>query len=414
MFCSAWASHGEAEAAAVRAAEQVVRKLASRSADLVFVFLSSNLIHEAEVALAAIRSRLNPGALVGVSSSTTICDDLEFEVEPAITILAAHLPGCRVHVFTDRDLPPVPEIIDASIGGMKRAMYPGGDEVATVFFVDPFSVPLHRLLPAMNAARPRPDTKVIGGMASGGSSPGQCVVFTGREVRRHGLVGVSIAGNIKADTIVSQGCRPVGQTMVITKAKGNVILELGGRPALQAVQDMLETLGESDRTAAAGGLMIGRAVSEYRERFGRGDFLIRKVLGVEHGSNAVAVSDLVRVGQTVQLHISDPKTAEEDLAMLLDGQRLQDPPTGVLLVSCNGRGRSFFGKPNADASKISRAFTEQASAEQRAKGGVAIDPQNKALPLAGFHAAGEIGPMAGQTHIHALAVCAMLFRPRGN
>lgn len=413
VFWSAWASHSEAGAAAVRASEQLVRHFAGRSVDLAFVFISSQLVPAAEVALSAIRDRLRPRELIGVSAAAAVCNALEFEGEPAITILAAHLPGCQIHTFTDRDLPPVPES-PVDLSEMRRAVFPRGDESLSVLFVDPFSVPLHRLLPAINAAKPGKDTTIVGGMASGGASPGQCVVLTSTEVRRHGMVGVSISGNLRADALVSQGCRPLGQPMVITKAKGNVILELGGRPALQAVQDMIDTFSEVDRKAIAGGLMIGRAVSEYRDRFGRGDFLIRKVLGVEPNTNALAISDLVKVGQTVQLHICDPKTADDDLAMLLDVQRLNDPPAGVLLVTCSGRGRAFFGRPNADAGRISRAFTPSQAAEQLAKGGVEIDPQSATVPLAGFLAAGEIGPMAGQSHIHAQTVCAMLFRARDN
>lgn len=413
QFWSAWASHLEAETAAVRAAEQVVRRAAGATIDLAFVFVSAPLAPATEVAVAAIHDRLRPGALIGVSTAAVISDGIEFEGEPAISILAASLPGCRIRTFTDRDVPAVPDPLDgATVDAVRQAVFPDGCEAVAILFVDPFSVPMHRLLPAFNAARPTSETVIVGGMASGGEAPGQCAVVCGDKVRRHGLVGVSLSGPISAHAIVSQGCRPIGQPMVITKAKGNVILGLGGRPALEVVRETIDLLDESDAAAARAGLMIGRVVSEYRERFGRDDFLIRNVLGAEETTNAIAVSDLVRVGQTVQLHVRDPRTAKEDLALLLDAQQLHETPLAGVLVTCERRGSGFFGISNHDASKVARAFAAGVSAERRAKGGVEIDPQEPVLPVAGFYASSELGPIAGNAQMHSQTACLLLFRSR--
>ena len=50
--------------------------------------------------------------------------------------------------------------------------------------------------------------------------------------------------------------------------------------------------------------------------------LRRPLLGVEEQHNAIAVNELVKVGQTVRLHLRDARTADEDLGMLLDAQQL--------------------------------------------------------------------------------------------
>jgi len=415
QFWSAWVCHLEAETAAVRAAEQVVRRAAGTPIDVVFVFVSAPLAPASEVAIAAIHDRLHPKALIGVSTAAVISDGIEFEREPAVSILAASLPGCLIHTFSDRDVPAVPEPLDqATIDELRRAVFPQGREAVAMLLVDPYSVPMHRLLPAFNAARPNAETLIVGGMASGGDAPGQCAVYHAGQVRRHGFVGVSIAGPITAHAIVSQGCRPIGQPMVITKAKGNVILGLGGLPALDVVRETIDSLSESDAAAARTGLMIGRVVSEYRDRFGRDDFLIRNLLGAEETTSAIAVSDLVRVGQTVQFHIRDPRTAKEDLALLLDAQQLHAAPLGGVLVTCERRGSGFFGTPNHDAAKVARAFASTVSAERRAKGGVEIDPQEPTIPIAGFYASSEIGPIAGAAQMHSQTACLLLFRPKSD
>ena len=101
----------------------------------------------------------------------------------------------------------------------------------------------------------------------------------------------------------------------MTRSEHNVIYELGGKPALerlvsQARSDLTED--EID-TLASGGLQLGRVIDEHREEFASGDFLIRGVLGTDRRSGAVVVGDVVPVGVTVQFHLRDPATADEDL-----------------------------------------------------------------------------------------------------
>jgi small ligand-binding sensory domain FIST len=105
-------------------------------------------------------------------------------------------------------------------------------------------------------------------------------------------------------------------------------------------------------------------------------------MGVEPTEGYVAVGDVVRPGQTVQFHIRDAETARGELRSLLAKvPRSPDAPTsGALLFTCNGRGTRLFSQPNHDAAAIQDALGE--------------------IPLAGFFAAGEIGPIGGQNFLH--------------
>src|SRR6185436_1953564 len=164
----------------------------------------------------------------------------------------------------------------------------------TMLLADPFSVPLVNLIPALNRARVRKRGSgaaagggtIFGGMASASSKPGGNALVLNDRVLRSGGVGLSLKGKIHVDTVVSQGCRPFGPTMVVTKAKGNMIFELGGKPSIDAVQEAVETLGEQYRQALAGGLFVGRVIDEYKGRFGRNDFLISNVIGVDPNRGA--------------------------------------------------------------------------------------------------------------------------------
>jgi small ligand-binding sensory domain FIST len=190
------------------------------------------------------------------------------------------------------------------------------------------------------------------------------------------------------ETVVSQGCRPFGQPVVVTRSERNVILELAGTPALERlVAQAHGALTEDEVTLLEmGGLQIGRVIDEHRASFGRGDFLLRSVLGADRRNGAIAVGDVMPVGTTVQFHLRDARTADEDLRVLLKGHQAD----GALVFTCNGRGSRLFDEPHHDV----RVLTDL------------LGP----VPVAGFFAAGEIGPVGGKNFVHGFTASLALLR----
>ena len=223
-------------------------------------------------------------------------------------------------------------------------------------------------------------------------------------------MGVSFAGDVRIDTVVSQGCTPIGPTLLVTKSRGNLVFELGGRRAVDVAREVVRELDEDTKSKLDGGLLLGRAASEYRERFGRGDFLIRSVLGADETHGFLAIGDAVPAGRTVQFHLRDRSTAAEDLQLLLDGQSLHGPPAGVLAFSCTGRGRRLFGTIGQDSRSVQRAFRRPEAGVDLAKPGEATGDGDDAVPLAGLFAAGEIGPVDGRPFLHGHTASLALFR----
>jgi small ligand-binding sensory domain FIST len=180
--------------------------------------------------------------------------------------------------------------------------------------------------------------------------------------------------------------------MVITRAQENLILELGGLPPLAQLQQLWPTLSpEEQQLVRQQGLHIGRVLNEYQGEFQRGDFLVRNVMGFDRESGALAIADRVRVGQTVQFHVRDAETADEDLHALLqlDLSAHARRPSAALLFSCNGRGTRLFDRPHHDAGAV------------RAEAGD--------IPVAGFFAQGELGPVGRQNFIHGFTASLALF-----
>ena len=158
------------------------------------------------------------------------------------------------------------------------------------------------------------------------------------------------------------------------------------------MQATLDELGADGGRQAARALQVGIAFDEQRERLDQGDFLIRGIIGADQRSGGVAISDLVEEGQTVQFHLRDSKAASEELNLMLAKDQIEFPnktPKGALIFSCNGRGRRFFAEPHHDVRAL----------QKRAEG----------MPIAGFFAAGEIGPVGGKNFIHGYTASVALF-----
>jgi small ligand-binding sensory domain FIST len=415
-----------AEAAGEEAAEQALAGLAARGAggahsrvELGLVFLSPAFAPVAERVLAGLRRRLGGALLVGVSGGGTIAGAEEDEHGASVSVLAASWPGLRVTPFAGEDLPlalglgrdGLPEQAEEALGGddldhLGTALGFGAEHRGTLIFADPFTTHAERLLSAVGSAWGRAAARgggaadgaseawrgrserapIIGGLASASTRPRGNALILGDTVRRKGLVGVSLSGPIRVDALVSQGCRAFGPNLVITRGQGQLIEQLGGRPALEVLHEAVEALGPGDRALLGKGLFLGRVVNEYKDRFGRDDYLIRPVVGVMKDDRALAVGEHVRVGQTVRFHLRDARTAAEDLGMLMDGQGVWDAPVGGVLVTCNARGSKLFDEPSHDARAVSRLFETRASepGEQMAKGGRAVQaPGGAGGPVGG-------------------------------
>lgn len=92
------------------------------------------------------------------------------------------------------------------------------------------------------------------------------------------IVGISLSGSV-GHVAVAQGCRPVGMTYEVTKADGNFIEELDGRPALDVLGEFSEGLDEQDKqTIQTYGIMVGLATPGGND-VNVGDYLIRQILG---------------------------------------------------------------------------------------------------------------------------------------
>ena len=374
-YASAVSENVDGVAAAAEVAETVVSRIGI-GPDLATVFFTGAHASSAQEMASAVRDRLLPTVLMGASAVSVVANDRELESTPAVSLWAGNVGTARAARFTaHRDADGM------SIEG------PGHDDLAdahTLILVpDPFTFPVHVLVEEL--AEDHPDLQIIGGMASAAGRPGDNRLFLDSETFDSGAVGVLLSGPTSVTAVVSQGCRPIGRPLVVTKAERNVIHELAGRPAYEQLAELIGSLTREDRALAARGLHIGRVIDERKPEFERGDFLIRGVMAAEPDEGTVTIGDVVPVGTAIQFQVRDAVSADEDLRELLAGRAAD----AALLFTCNGRGSHMFGAPDHDAALVSENLS--------------------GVPVSGMFCAGEVGPVADRNFLHGYTASLALF-----
>jgi small ligand-binding sensory domain FIST len=353
------------------------------------LFQSGHDAEDLQKAAYRLRARLGVQSMIGCTAESTIATGREVERERSLAVWLAELPGVTIepfHLSLQQTGP-----AEAQLVGLPSGLAVPGHP-SLVLLADPFSFPVDAFLKTLGERHP--DLPVIGGMASGAMAPGASGLVVNGDYHSEGAVGVLLDGSIEIRTVVSQGCRPFGRRHIVTQLEGNAILTLGSRPAYECLQEAFSELNEEDQQIFQTGPLLGQAMSELKDSFGRGDFLVRGILGADSKAGSLMVGDRLRRGQTVQFHVRDAGSASEDLSLLLQQEqgRLGDRrPVGGLLFTCNGRGTRLFNEESHDVGAVRKEMGQD-------------------MPLAGFFAAGEIGPVGGTNFVHGYtASLALLF-----
>lgn len=354
------------------------------SPDVAVLFTSGAHSRAAAEIAAAVTELATPAAFVGTSACSVAAGEREIEEETAIVLWAGMLgagggPRARAVRLNGQADPAADD--DALSAAFDGVVAPHGHSM--ILLADPFSYPVDAAL-AHWASR-WPEVSVLGGLSSGAPMPGGNTVIVDGGVHRDGAAALVLGGSATVTHVVSQGCRPIGQPYIITEAEGNVVRSLGGLPPFERLQRTFATLDPSEQRLVQRGLHIGRVTDERKIEFDRGDFLIRGVLGADRSTGSIAIGDEAPVGATVQFHVRDAVTADEDLRAALDQSSAAQ---GALLFTCNGRGTHLFETPHHDAAVLA----EHASPE-----------------VGGMFCAGEIGPVGKRSYVHGFTASIALF-----
>jgi small ligand-binding sensory domain FIST len=370
--------------AAEAAAAAALAPLAGRRPDLACVFVCGSDADAAAAAGERAAAATGAESTIGCTAPGVIGSGRAAESTSAVAVWCAVLPDVHVRTF---HLEVMPAEAGMAVVGLPE-LHP--DDVVGILLADPWSFPVDGFIERSNDALA--GLPIVGGLASGLRGRGSTRLFLDGNALDRGAVGVFLGGPVGARAFVSQGCRPIGPAMTVTASDGNVILELAGSSAIGKLEEILSGLDADAQALATTGLQIGVAMDEYADEHGRGDFLVRGIAGADDERRGLVVGELVAVGRTVQFQLRDAATADDDLRHEL--RRFRDSASldtveGALLFSCNGRGAQMFADANHDVALV--------------REGLAVSG------VAGFFAAGEIGPVAGRNHVHGLTASVLAF-----
>jgi len=328
---------------------------------------------------------------VGVAAN-----NVEYFDEPAMAVMLCDLPGDQYRVFS-------------GVAPMSQ----GFEAYSALVHADPATPDLGELVQEM-AARTSSGylfgglsasrTRTVQFAASGdGNMRGQ---GGARGVFSGGLSGVAFGPGVHLVSRVTQGCRPVSAFRTVSESEQNLVIRIGGEPALdvllreldvslerpqEALTAIRQTLvGLVDTGDADGGQAMGRAGS-----FGN-DVIVRHIIGLDPARRGIAIaqpvsdgmqlafcqrnvqaarSDLVRICAEVREELEPLELSMETATALAasEAEASAHPARGIagaVYVSCSGRGGPHFGGPSAELQIVRRALGD--------------------VPLVGFFAGGEI------------------------
>jgi len=389
-FAESLSTEGVSNRAVEEVCTRTLRDLDGAEPDLGFLFFSPHHAGEIEQIVATVRERTGVRHLFGCTGESIIGSGREIERLPGLSLWLSSLPGLDVRPF-HVECQQTPDGFCFPTEPEPDGLFDEPGENASILLLgEPFSMPVDLYLRRFN--EDHPGLPIVGGMASGATQPGGNRLVLDGEVHSSGAIGVIISGPYRLSTVVSQGCRPVGKPYVVTECDRNTILKLGGQPAVEALQEMYGGLSPEDRQLFQSAPHAGVVMNERQDEFGPGDFLIRNVVGLDPNRGSVFVSDYLRRGQTIQFHVRDGEAASADLAALLEKRNVESDgrkPHGGLVFSCNGRGTRLFASPDHDILAVREAVGE--------------------IPMSGFFAQGEVGPVGKRNHLHGFTTCVALF-----
>ena len=380
-FASALSRHPVTSQATGEVIGAVLEAIGERP-DLVVVTVTRPHAGALEDVVAAIDAVLHPLALIGCAAESVVGRDAEVEELPAVSLWAGQVgPLVSFSLSATR-------LADDSwrFDGWPEQI--GFAPSAAIVLADPFTFPATEFCTDLDTVRP--GLSMVGGYASGASGPGGSRLALGDQVQSAGAVAVLLGPATQIVPVVSQGCRPFGRLMTVTRAERNLVLEIAGRPAMECMVDQIaEHLDRADIAGIEGnGLMLGRCIDPGVVDPGGDQLLFRPLRGVERATGALSVEDRVPLGSIVQFAVRDAATASDDMAAVVAGLRAD----AALLFTCNGRGSRLFDVADHDAALLAGS----------------LGP----VPLGGMFASGEFGPVGGSNFVHSFAASLMLFRER--
>jgi small ligand-binding sensory domain FIST len=374
--------------AAKEAAEHAVASLDDRRADFAIVFATAEHGEALPDLLGAIADAASTPYVAGCSAAGVLVGQREIEDGPAIGVLAVRSDAIRATPFLFQDTGDAG--LTAGLHAGQRLLSSKDTNDVVLVWPDPHAIRPDRLLSGLDATLgPVP---VAGGAASSAYPGGATFQFSGSQAGSACVSGVRLGGTFRHQLALTQGCRALGAPMRITRAHENLLLEVDGISAYEALRAAAPPRFFTDPDTTMNALTIALLPEPGESVLRPGEYLVRNIVAVDPDTGVLEVAADCEEGQSILFALREPSAAQEDVTRMAERAAAAAPPGGYkfgLYFNCLARGRSLYGREGVDSAALARHLP--------------------GVPLLGFSCNAEIAPLRGANHLFTYTGVLVLF-----
>jgi hypothetical protein len=177
-------------------------------------------------------------------------------------------------------------------------------------------------------------------------------------IEQNTAMALVLSGNVRMDTIIMHGCKPSSNYRTITKAEGNIVLEIDNKPAVEMIADLLGP--DSDKGWEDYPLFVTLGVNK-GDKFGEfkeDEYASRLCMAIdkERGGLVMFENDLT-TGSEIQL-------MRRAVDVVYVGQRSEEllkrigdrKPIFAVYINCAGRAKTYSGTEREDGEEVQRVI----------------------------------------------------------
>lgn len=378
-----YSDHRNPAEAGKAAALQALERAGVAKPDFVFVFASVG--YNQQLLIGAIREATSGAPLSGCSGEGIITREVVAETNFGVSVMVISSDELRFDNARVREMER-----DTAVAGERLATevapFLADDSVACFLFADGLVFNFDPFLAAFEKALQRtPPLPIFGGLAADNWASRKTYQYHDGEVFSEGISCVIMSGRGAVACGINHGCVPVGSKRTVTSCEGNVIREIDGVPALEALKDYFEEEWMSQWNKASLNLCLGFETPAHMKQAYE-EHIIRYMMAKDDEEGSVTIQSDVRDGTDLWIVRRDKELIRSGLHSISSQVREQagnSRPKFILQFECVGRGKVVFREK--EKLELIRSLQEDMGAD---------------IPWIGFYSYGEIGPIRGCNCFH--------------
>lgn len=366
------------EQAARTAARQALEKAGVTSAQTVLFFLTSHYKKFYGVIASEIQTITRAQHIVGASAGGVLTESEEIENRAGLCVMVINTTDFESRSFLIQDL--------------QESSFRAGEKAARVLkethtssslmllFPDPFSFQSTHFFEGFEQNYGY--VPMAGAAAAEDGKEEKTYQIENGKICFDSAAGLSFGGSLRAEIGIARSCLPFGEALRVTRAEGNMIYEIEGRPAYDMLLESLSAIEFDNPDQLFQRVFLGMPTRSFQTDFNQ-NFLIRNIMGINTKKGMLSTVSPVEEGEFLTFTVRDPRLARTDLQRMLadmKGRFENDPPSFGFYFNCCARGQTLYGEPNHDINLIREAFPH--------------------IPIIGFSGYGELAPLDHVNHLH--------------